>query len=712
VSPENSPRILVVDDNALNRQLLEQQLAIHNYDVVLAEGGLEAVRLIESDHFDLVLLDVMMPDLDGYGVLEIVRKKKSSLELPIIMATARGESADIVKALNQGANDYVTKPIDLAVALARIETHLTVTRINNNLRISEDRLNLAMKGTSDGLWDWDLTTDTIFFSERWKAILNYGKEEIGSTPGEWFSRVHPDELSQLKTAIDDHLSGKTENCQMECRMLNKEGNYVWVRIRGAAVFNPDGKAFRFTGSLTDVTDEKTVDPLTGLPSRIIFSDRVERTLGYSQRAKHYDFAVIMLQMNAHTKISASLGPVATEDFLNATARRMTGLLEKEDFIPGISPENITISRFEGAEYALLTEFAETPADVSRLAEELKNVLMQPYALHGQEVYSAISIGIALGGPGYRATSEILRDAGIALERAKTGAPGTVQIFDAEMHQLALDRLRIEADLRRAISKNELALHCQPVIRVDSGQICGFEALARWNNAERGMVSPVVFIPLAEQLGIIDEIDDWIMRAACHFRQELIEKGLPAIDVAVNLSVRELLSTNLETRVDKLIKETGIDPKCVEMEVTESIFMQEIEKTVSLLKRLSEKGIRFSIDDFGTGYSSLAYLRRLPVSVLKIDKSFISDMETGGDARSIVSSIISMTHKLGLEVIAEGIEDDEQRDFIQHEGCDRAQGYFYSKPLTPEDFEVLLREQVARETAVTGEAGVSGEMLAK
>jgi len=645
-----------------------------------------------------VLLDVMMPDLDGYGVLDIVRKQKTSLELPIIMATARGDSADIVKALHQGANDYVTKPIDLAVAIARIETHLTVTRINNDLRISEDRLNLAMKGTSDGLWDWDLTSDTIFFSERWKAILDYSDEEIGNTPDEWFSRVHPGELDQLKTAIDDHLSGATENCQMECRMLNKEGNYVWALIRGAAVFNPDGKAVRFAGSLSDVTDAKTVDPLTGLPSRIIFSDRVERTLHHGQRANDYNFAVILLQLNDHTKISSSLGPVATEEFLNAAARRMTKLLENEDFISGISPENITISRFEGAEYALLTEFAETPADVSRLAEEIKHILTQPYSLNGQEVYSTVSIGIAHGGAGYQATSEILRDAGVALERARAGAPGTVQIFDTEMHQLAIERLRIESDLRRAISKNELVLHCQPVVRVGDGSICGFEALARWNNAERGMVSPVVFIPLAEQLGIIDEIDDWIMRAACHFQQELIEKGLPKIDVAVNLSVRELQSTNLEARVDKLLKETGVDPKCVEMEVTESIFMQDIEKTVTLLRLLSNKGIRFSIDDFGTGYSSLAYLRRLPVSVLKIDKSFISDMETGHDARSIVSSIISMAHKLDLEVIAEGIEESEQRDFIQREDCDRAQGYLYSKPLAPGDFETLLREQVAREAA--------------
>lgn len=698
MTAEHSARILVVDDNALNRHLLEQQLALHDYEVVTAEGGLEAVRLLENESFNLVLLDLMMPDLDGYGVLERVRKTKSSLELPIIMATARDDSADIVKALQYGANDYVTKPIDLAVAVARIETLLTVARINNNLRISEERLNLAMRGTSDGLWDWDLANDKIFYSERWKGILGYSEDEFGNSHEEWFSHVHPDELSQLKSTIDDHLSGKTENCQMECRMLNKEGSYVWVVIRGVAVFDANGDAVRFAGSMTDVTNDKTFDPLTGLPSRVLFSDRVERVLGYSHRAENYDFAIILLHMNAHAKISASLGPVATEEFLNATAKRITGLLEDKDLVPGISPENITVTRFEGAEYAVLTEFAETPADVSRLAEEIKNVLTQAFALNGQEVYSTTSMGIALGAPAYQATEDILRDAGIALERAKAKAPGTVQIFDREMHKLALDRLKMEAALRRAISKNELIFHCQPVVRVDTGKICGFEALARWNNAERGLVSPVVFIPLAEQLGIIDEVDDWVMRAACHFQRELAEKGLPEIDIAVNLSVRELQSTDLEKRVDRLIKDTGIDPKFVEMEVTESIFMQEIEQTVSLLQRLSIKGIRFSIDDFGTGYSSLAYLRRLPVSVLKIDKSFVSDMDTGNDARSIVSSIISMAHKLGLEVIAEGIEESEQCDFIRLEACDRAQGYYYSKPLPPEDFEALLRKQVEKDDA--------------
>ncbi len=694
MTEESKARILVVDDNALNRQLLEQQLTIQNYDVILAEGGHDAIRIIENEPVDLVLLDVMMPDLDGYGVLEVVRKKKSSLDLPIIMATARGESSDIVRALNEGANDYVTKPIDLAVAVARIETHLTVTRMNNNLRVSEERLNLAMKGTSDGLWDWDLETGHIFFSDRWKEILGYGPEDFGNTKEDWFSHVHPDELDNLKSAIDNHLSGKTDNCQLECRMLSKDGNYIWILTRGVAVFNGDGRAVRFAGSITDVTDDKTSDPLTGLPSRIIFSNRLERTINYSQRAKEFNFALVVLQMNAHAKVSASLGPVATEEFLTATAKRIMQLMDSDDFITGISPENITVSRFEAAEYALLLEFAETPAVVSRLAEELKNILSQPFSINGQEVYSTVSMGIAHGSDRYQNQEDVLRDAGIALERAKTGAPGTVQIFDAEMHQLALDRLHMEADLRRAISKNELVLHCQPVVRVENGNICGFEALARWNNADRGMVSPVVFIPLAEQLGIIDEIDDWIMRAACHFQKELIEKGLPSIDVAVNLSVRELQHTDLETRVDKLIRDTGIDPKCVEMEVTESIFMQEIEQTVTLLERLSKKGIRFSIDDFGTGYSSLAYLRRLPVSVLKVDKSFISDTETGNDARSIVSSIINMAHSLDLEVIAEGIEDDEQREFIQSENCDRAQGYFYGKPLSTGEFEDLLRTQSA------------------
>jgi len=597
-----------------------------------------------------------------------------------------------VKALRHGANDYVTKPIDIAVAIARIATHLALTRTSNDLRISEERLNLAMKGTSDGLWDWDLVHDTVFFSERWKDILGYGVDEIGNTLDEWFSRIHPDEIDQLKAAIDDHLSGRSSNCQMECRILNHDASYIWVLIRGVAVFNQEGNAVRFAGSITDVTDAKVFDPLTGLPSRVLFSDRVERALSHSHRVEENAFGVIIILLNAHAKISASLGPVATEEFLNTSARRITDLIEDENMVPGILPENITVTRFEGAEYAVLAELVQAQADVSRLAEEIKRAFMDPIKLAGQEVYTTVSIGIALGGPGYDATEEILRDAGVALERAKSNTPGTVEIFDTKMHQMAMERLRMETDFRRAVSNNELLFHCQPVVRVNTGQICGFEALARWNNADRGMVSPVVFIPLAEQLGMIDEVDDWIMREACKFQQEMIAKGLPKIDVAVNLSVRELQSTDLEDRIDQMIRDTGIDPTNVEMEVTESIFMQEIEQTVSLLQRLTARGIRFSIDDFGTGYSSLAYLRRLPVSVLKIDKSFIADMENGAEAQAIVSSIISMAHKLGLEVIAEGIEDSEQRDFVNNETCDRAQGYFFAKPLPPDDFESLMRDQ--------------------
>ena len=556
------------------------------------------------------------------------------------------------------------------------------------LRESEERYALAMMGVNDGLWDWNLRTGQVHFSSRWKQMLGLSEIEIGMHPEEWFSRVHPDDLETLRNAIAAHREGLTSHFDVEHRMMHTDREYRWMSARGCAVRDTSGLATRMAGSLSDITQRKQAeeqlvrdamhDGLTGLPNRALFTDRLERSIARSSRQTDHRFAVLFLDLDRFKVINDSLGHGAGDQLLISFAERLQNCLRPSD----------TVARLGGDEFTVLLEDPREPDDAGAVADRILAALRKPFRLGAQEVYVSTSIGIAVSSSAYNRPQEVLRDADTALYRAKAMGKSRYQIFDTEMHERAVKVLKIENDLRRAIERKEFELHYQPIMNIATRQVGGFEALIRWCHPERGLVSPADFIPIAEETGLIVPIGEWVIEEACRQTAAWHAQGWK-VDMNINLSGKQFSQADLPVIVQRVLRETRLEPRHVILEITESVAMDDPEKSIAALHRLKALGVQLNIDDFGTGYSSLAYLQRFPVDTMKIDRSFINRINEGTENAEIVKTIIALAHNLNMKVTAEGIETVQQLNQLEALNCENAQGYFLSKPMNASNASLYL-----------------------
>ena len=686
-------RLLIVDDNEMNRDMLARRLARKGYVIGLAESAKELLPRVKEDGIDLVLLDIEMPEVTGLDALQSLREAYSPIELPIIMVTAKNQSDDIVKALERGANDYLTKPIDFPVALARISTQLAHKKAQEALRESEERYALAARGANDGLWDWNLVTSAMYFSPRWKAMLGFRESEIEDRLEEWIGRIHDADRERVKEEIAAHQRGLTPHFESEHRLLHKDGGFRWMLSRGLAVHDPTGKALRMAGSQTDITERKVSDPLTGLPNRLLFIDRLGRLIKHSRRRKDHLFAVLFLDLDGFKMINDSLGHLIGDQLLVGVAMRLEKCLRSSDTVARLG-ETFTVARLGGDEFTILLDDIKDAADANRAAERLMKALAPAFVLAGKEVFTSISIGIALSNSAYEEPEDMLRDADTAMYRAKSLGKARYEVFDADMRASVMARLQLETDLRRALERNEFRNFYQPIVSLESGRIVGFEALLRWQHATRGMISPEEFIFVAEETGLIRELGWWSLREACRQMSQWRARSKSYLDltISVNLSAKQLLQPHLVEEMEKLLREIGLPPEALKLEITESAVMADPAAAAETLQAIKSLGIRLAIDDFGTGYSSLSYLHRFPLDTLKIDRSFISGGGEG-DTMEIARTIMPMAKNLRLEVVAEGVETLEQVKLLKKLQCKYAQGYYFSKPLAPEEVAPMLSEDL-------------------
>ena len=694
LSDQIPAHILVVDDNAMNLELLVRRLEKRGFSTDTASGGGEALNKIAANTYDLVLLDINMPDIDGVQVLEQVRKTHDQTALPIVMVSARDESESIADAINKGANDYITKPIDFPVALARIQTQLSVQKAHKNLRESEERYALAFRGANDGLWDWDLAKGTVYYSDRWQEMLGYAPGEFGNSPDDWFDLVHPEEVDRLKMALEYHLLGQTEALEHEYRALHKDGTFRWLLTRGVASRGADGQAMRISGSQTDVTRSKVYDPITSIPNKFLFMDRLEWLLDRDRRMRQGRFAVFLLHIDRLDELRQTLGPVAGEEIIVNVAHRLIDSLRNEDSVSRLfEAEATTVSRHDEADFAILAEGCRDETTAPKLAERLRQVISKPMEVGGEDLVLTASLGIVAGAmeEGLEAP-DVIAHASAALTRARHKGPGTYELFDKHMQQRAIRRLKMETDLRRAVADGQLALHYQPIVKLDTGDIAGCEALARWRHPERGNIPPSEFIPLAEESGLIDVIGDWVLEEACTQHRKWSEGRAKPIDLSVNFSLLQMQRDGVEDRVMNILEKTGMAPEHLKIEITESIFMEDMDRINGILSSLNNEGIGIAIDDFGTGYSSLQYLSRLPITHLKIDRSFVGDVSSDIAAQAIVQSTLLMAQSLGIEVVAEGIETVDQEALLKVLKAEYGQGYHFWRPISGDDFANLLTEK--------------------
>lgn len=689
----NTPQVslLIVEDEKPIREMLSLRLERNGYRVASAESGKQGLELIERNVFDLVLLDIAMPEMSGLEVLKSLRQRHSASDLPVIMVSGMNSSREVVEALSLGANDFVSKPVDFPVMFARIETQLSRKKAEEALRESEERYALASRGANDGLWDWNLQRNQIHFSSRWKSMLGCEESEIGNSPEEWFNRVHAEDLARVKADIAAHLSGHTPHYENECRMLHKDGTYRWMLSRGLVVRDASGVASRMAGSQTDITEDKVADGLTGLPNRVLFMDRLTRCISRAQRQPGYLFAVLFLDLDRFKVINDSLGHVVGDQLLIALARRLGHCLRSGDTVAHLGGSH-TFARLGGDEFTILLEDIKHVSDAIRVADRIQKELAPPFDLGGHEVFTTASIGIALSTTGCERPEDLLRDADTAMYRAKALGKARYEVFDTAMREQAIARLQLEMDLRRALERQEFRVYYQPILSLKTGQIVGFEALLRWQHSSRGLLPPEEFVPLAEETGLIVPIGQWVLKAACRQMQAwqpILPVASPFV-MTVNVSSKQLMQRDLTEQIRQILAETGLNPRSLKLEITESVIMENAKSVKAALQELKALDICLGIDDFGTGYSSLSYLHRFPIDSLKIDRSFVGQMGADLESAAIVRTIITLAHHLGLDVIAEGLETTEQLARLSALECEYGQGCLFSKPVDGMVAGALLR----------------------
>jgi diguanylate cyclase (GGDEF)-like protein len=595
------PQLLVVDDIGDNRSILKRRFESRGFDVTEAESGHAAIELIESKAFDLVLLDVMMPGIDGLETLRRIRSRKSASALPVIMVTAKSESGNIVEALEQGANDYVTKPVDFAVALARVNTQISRRRAEQQVVLANEELRKANEDLEGRV------------EERTKRLI--------------------DANQRLKKEISDR-----EELQAKSQYL----------------------AYH--------------DSLTGLGNRLLFKEQLEEALEDVTLTPH-PLAVLFLDLDGFKAVNDTLGHSVGDLLLKSIAAKLRDLLPSTD----------RIARLGGDEFAILQVSRQQPASSISLAEMIIDVVGHTHGIDGHDVTVGASVGIAVAYPGEMNTENFLKSADLAMYAAKSEGRGTYRMFDPEMDAAVQTRRSMERDMRTALAQGGFNLFYQPLVNLQTKKVTSFEALMRWTHAERGVVPPAVFIPVAEEMGLIVQIGEWALRRAC---SEAV-RWPDDIRVSVNLSPLQFSKGNLVSSVVSALAFSGLPPSRLELEITESVLLEKTERNIAILNQLRQMGVRISMDDFGTGYSSIGYLRSFPFDKIKIDQSFVRDLLVDKGSLAIVRAIAGLGVSFGMTTTAEGVETEEQMRCLDLEGCIEVQGYLYSKPVPANEVTDLL-----------------------
>ncbi|MEG4576100.1 EAL domain-containing protein [Microcoleus sp. N3A4] len=621
MSNPNENVILIVDDNPNNLKILFDFLRESGFKVLVAKDGESAIEKLQEVSPNIILLDVMMPGIDGFETCYRLKASVATKDIPVIFMTSLTDRVDKVKGLSMGAVDYITKPFEQEEVLARVQLHLRLRNLTKTL-------------------------------EEQNVLL---KQEIEAR------KEAEAALQKLTFELEERVTSQTAELRQACNDLQQAQVLLLQREKklGHDAFH---------------------DALTDLPNRAWFMNRLQQAIDLSYRRKDYLYAVLFIDLDRFKVVNDSLGHLVGDELLKSVARQLQASLRHTD----------AVARFGGDEFVILLEDIKDIEEPNRVAERIQNQLRQPFNLNDYEVFTEVSIGIILSTMGYDRPEDVLRDADIALYYAKAQGRGRYEIFDPAMQTVAMTRLQLENDLRRAIALQEFCVHYQPIVSLSTGKLSGFEALVRWHHAS-GIIYPAEFIPVAEETGLINELGWWVLQESCHqigiWQQQFPQT--PPLAINVNLSAVQLKQVNLLNRIEDILQHTGFPSYCLKLEITESCILETVSREEKMLKQLKALGILLCIDDFGTGYSSLSRLHEFPIDTLKIDRSFVSRIGADNSGVEIIQTIVTLARSRGMDIVAEGIETTTQLQKLRELGCEFGQGYLFSKAVDSEKVTELL-----------------------
>jgi diguanylate cyclase (GGDEF)-like protein/PAS domain S-box-containing protein len=688
--------VLLVEDNSQEAEIVRLYLAkrySYQYAIRHVRSISGALSDIGAGHRpSVVLLDLHLPDTKGLEGFKHISGAAPSV--PIIILTNCSEERTAASAVRSGAQDYLIKrEVNAALLHRAILYAIERQRAEQALVKVKERYALAVAGANDCIWDWEAEGDTAYFSPRWHELVGLSPDAVVNRLQDWLERVHPEDIADLRRIVSARLEGERRHFEHEHRLRHEKGDYIWVYARGVILANEKGEAVRMAGSISSIAKRKETehqlihralhDALTGLPNRVLFIDRLQQALRRFKRDNQLRFAVLYFDLDRFKFVNDSLGHSAGDSLLVSVARRLMSVIRPGD----------TVARMGGDEFAVLVSDIEDESDTAQVAERIHTLFQQEFSIAGRGVYTSVSIGVAVVAKQYESPEELLRDADLAMYRAKRSESENTAIFDTTMHQAAISRLNMETDLRRAFARGEFVVHYQPIVTLSERRIVAFEALLRWLHPEKGMLSPDKFLSVVEDTGMLSTLSWWVLEQACAQAEQwrkLFARGSP-LGMSVNVSATMFRADHSAQRIRNIVLEHGLSPQDLSLELTERDCMDHEEATQAVLDELRKFGVKIHMDDFGTGYSSLSYLQRCSYDTLKIDRSFIQRIDSEDQSLAIIKTIVGLGRMLNMNVVAEGVESQGQFDALVSLECPEAQGFWFSKPVPPIEAGELLRQ---------------------
>ena len=695
VQAANELTVLVVDDDVLVRLLMMESLAQSGFDVIEADNGLNAVEMFQVHRPDLIMLDVEMPEMDGYSACKKIRALPYGEHTPILMVTGLEDVDAVHRAYEVGATDFISKPVNWIILAHRVKYMLRVANLFGDLRLSEARNQALINAVPDLMIR--ISRDGRCLSgqpgESEFILLQDLEENINK--GCRIDDLLPSKICAQMTGLMPEVIRSGESVSFE-GAVKDAGHCYFYEAR--LVVCGDDELLAIIRDITERTlaEERVrylafYDSLTELPNRQNIQNSMELMIERADAEKK--IPVLFLDLDHFKRINDTLGHCVGDLLLQGVAKRLREcLLDLLPDLSGFESENSFLARFGGDEFVMLLETLQTVdrEKICIIVRQVLSSLAKPFHLDSHEIFITPSVGISVFPEDGKTPGELIKHADLAKRYVKENGCNRYEFYDAKMNKRSDERLQIENNLRRALERDEFQVFYQPQLDIGSGKIIGVEALMRWNNAELGSVSPALFIPIAEEMGLIIEFGEWVLREACGQMKRWLNMGFAIQRIAVNLSSIQFYQSNLMLVLDDVLSDAELEPGYLELELTEGVIMRNATKTIEALNEIKARGMSLSVDDFGTGYSSLSYLKRFPIDALKIDRSFISELDSDAESAAITSAVIAMAHSLNLKVIAEGVENETQLDLLRAKNCDEIQGFYFSKPVPADEISEMFR----------------------